>query len=467
MKKEHTKKLSREEKQRRREEKRAERLLTREKRRAERIVAPPSILTPREKYLLEKRRRFWLMFLGRCGIALLLYMGMMLAIAAFIFVGIWTTKRPQTAIIASQINVEDDEKHDRLNVVMENGVPYVGISFLNAYGEIIHSGDYAARTLRFTDSGDRATFRINSAFCTINNIDVNLGSPVLLREGELYLPLSFFSNYVTGINVSVEGTNYQFSASNTALGYKIKPSAITNNIPESAAGSLLEFTTKTPEFISDLSAYERYMNPGETTEYLTLVNHTHGIAETYRPNDLTGVEDQHAAYPGGEYHAKLRLYAAKSLDAMIQEARANGFSGLHATSGYRTYAEQRYRFNTLVSSIVSSTGASQAAAEAEAMTTVHKPGYSEYQTGLCADVRFPNDPIDTFKDTDAAKWLAENCYKFGFVLRYPESKTDHTGMEYQSWHFRYVGRYHAVRMTFLDMSLEEYCVFMGLNESDF
>lgn len=462
MSKERAPKPSREEKLRRREEKRQARLLAREKKRAERTAPQKTILTPREKLILEKRRQKNLLFLGRAGIALLLYFAMLLFIAACVFVGIWTTKQYEPTVTASQINVEDDEKHENLPILTENNVSYIGVSFLDSYGEVIHSGDYSARTIHFSESGDQATFQINSAFCTINDIDVNLGTPVLLRDGELYLPLSFFENYVTGIKIESEGIKYQFSASKDPLGYKIKPATLTNNIPESAAGSLLEFTTKTPEFTSDLTAYERYMNPGETTEYLTLVNSTHGIAETYRPNDLTAVEDQHAAYPGGEYHAKLRLYAAKSLDAMIQEARANGYGELHATSGYRTYAEQRYRFNTLVSSIMSSTGASQAAAESEAMATVHKPGYSEYQTGLCADVRFPNDPIDTFKDTEAAKWLAENCYKFGFVLRYAEDKTDFTGMEYQSWHFRYVGRYHAVRMKFLNMSLEEYCTFMEI-----
>lgn len=460
MTKENKNKLSREEKKLLRQQRRAEKA---EQRQLQRSQAKETILTPKEQALLEKKRARRITFLARSIVVLLIYGAMMLVIFSCIFVSIWTTKRSDNTVVTSRINVEEETKKERLRVINVNNVPYLSISFLERYGEIVHAGDYAARTIYFSDSGDRAVFSMNSAFCTINSVDVNLGNPVVLRDGEVYLPLSFFKNYVTGISITSNGNNYEIAALNDTLGYKIKPTLTTTKIPEEEAGSLLEFATQTPVFLSNLDAYERYMNPGETTEFLTLVNLKYGISETFRPADLTGVEDQNAAYPGGDYHAKLRLYAAKSLDAMIQEARANGFGGLQATSGYRSYAEQRYRFNTLVTSIMSTSGVSQAVAEAEAVSTVQKPGYSEYQTGLCADVRFPNDPIDTFKDTEAAKWLADNCYKFGFVVRYPEHKTDSTGMEYQSWHFRYVGRYHAVRMTFLDMSLEEYYTFMGLD----
>lgn len=453
-------KLTREEKIAKRERRREEH---KNKKRFSAPNAEAHILTPHEKSILAKKREKRITFWARVALTLLLYTSLLLLLGFCIFVGIWTTKRLDNTIVTSRITVEDETKNERLRVITNNSTPYISISFLERYGEIIHSGDYSARTIHFTDTGDSATFVVNSSFCTINGVDINLNNPVLLRDGELYLPLDFYQTYVTGINVTVNGEKYEINSLVNNLGYKIKPAFTTNKIPEAAAGALLEFATQTPVFLSDLSAYERYMHPGETTEFLTLVNLNNGISETFRPNDLTGVEDQNAAYPGGDYHAKLRLFAAKSLDAMIQEARANGYLGLQATSGYRSYAEQRYRFTTLVNSIMSTSGVSQAVAEAEAAKSVQKPGYSEYQTGLCADVRFPNDPIDTFKDTDAAKWLAENCYKFGFVLRYPETKSDSTGMEYQSWHFRYVGRYHAVRMTFLDMSLEEYHIFMGLD----
>lgn len=452
-------KPTREQRRQMREKKRAE------KKEQRRIKREKTVLTARERAMYEKQQRKRIRLVAYVAVTLVVYLCIILIIAFGVFLSIWMTKRTETTVVTTSVSVDSESDKQRVKVIYENNVPYISISFLEQYGEVIHAGDYAARTIRFTDTGDSAVFSINSSFCTINQVDVNLSAPVLLREGELYLPLEFYRVYVKGISFEGDGRNVDISAEETDLGYKIKPASVTVQIPEEAAGSLLEFTTQTPEFLSDLSAYERYMNPGETTEFLTLVNLDNGISETFRPGDLTGVEDRNAAYPGGDYHAKLRLYAAKSLDAMLEEARANGFSGLQATSGYRSYAEQRYRFNNLVTSIINDTGVSEAEAEAEAVKVVQKPGYSEYQTGLCADVRFPNDDIDTFKDTDAAKWLEENCYKFGFILRYPESKTESTGMESQSWHFRYVGRYHAIRIKYLDMSLEEYHVFMGLDET--
>ena len=61
-----------------------------------------------------------------------------------------------------------------------------------------------------------------------------------------------------------------------------------------------------------------------------------------------------------------------------------------------------------------------------------------------------------FADTDEYRWLEQNAWKFGFVLRYPEGKEDVTGIQFEPWHYRYVGRYHAYRMHESGMCLEEY-----------
>ena len=88
------------------------------------------------------------------------------------------------------------------------------------------------------------------------------------------------------------------------------------------------------------------------------------------------------------------------------------------------------------------------------------PGTSEHQTGLCVDMHnWPSADRDKAKDfaaSEAGKWLQENCYKFGFVLRFPEDKTDITGILYESWHFRYVGVEVAMDMKDTGLCLEEY-----------
>ena len=67
----------------------------------------------------------------------------------------------------------------------------------------------------------------------------------------------------------------------------------------------------------------------------------------------------------------------------------------------------------------------------------------------------------TFAQKPEAKWLAENCYRFGFILRYPEDKTEITGITFEPWHFRFVGREYATQMHEKNMCLEEYMEYLG------
>ncbi|MBR2283105.1 MAG: M15 family metallopeptidase [Ruminococcus sp.] len=90
----------------------------------------------------------------------------------------------------------------------------------------------------------------------------------------------------------------------------------------------------------------------------------------------------------------------------------------------------------------------------EESTRVAKPGYSEHETGLAFDY---SELIDlNFDGTGAESWITENCYKYGFILRYPENKEELTYIQYEPWHFRYVGFPHAYYMTMHDLCLEEY-----------
>ena len=91
------------------------------------------------------------------------------------------------------------------------------------------------------------------------------------------------------------------------------------------------------------------------------------------------------------------------------------------------------------------------------------PEASEHRTGLCIDlidVR-TGDLVNPFTKPYYMTWLKENAWKYGFILRYPEGEEDITGYSYESWHFRYVGRYHAERISALDLTLEEYLELIG------
>ena len=90
------------------------------------------------------------------------------------------------------------------------------------------------------------------------------------------------------------------------------------------------------------------------------------------------------------------------------------------------------------------------------MAVMRPAGSCEHQLGLCADLHNLPEADVSVGETEAFKWLRDNCWKFGFILRYPADKVDITGCSYEPWHYRYVGRYHAQKMYNEGLCLEEY-----------
>ena len=100
----------------------------------------------------------------------------------------------------------------------------------------------------------------------------------------------------------------------------------------------------------------------------------------------------------------------------------------------------------------------------EDSTRVAKPGFSEHETGYAFD--FSETESYDFQDEGDFKWFGENCYKYGFVVRYPKSKEKITDIQYEPWHFRYVGKPHAYYMTKNNLCLEEYIDVIRSNPYD-
>ena len=89
-----------------------------------------------------------------------------------------------------------------------------------------------------------------------------------------------------------------------------------------------------------------------------------------------------------------------------------------------------------------------------------RPGYSEHQTGLAIDMYSKEcASAKTFKDSKTYAWLMANAYKYGFILRYPEGKKELTGYNYESWHYRYVGKDLAKKITESGLTFDEYYAF--------
>ncbi len=211
----------------------------------------------------------------------------------------------------------------------------------------------------------------------------------------------------------------------------------------------------------DITMYEQYIDPVDPSEYLILVSPKAPLGKDYEPDDLIYIVDMRAGRP--DYYSYLRRYAEKALEAFLDEAAMYGHGDIKVSNGYRSYGVQSTLFNNyLAVERQKHPNYTEQQIYDLVATYSNPPGTSEHQSGLCVDMHNQIDTNNTFDNTPAAKWLEENCYRFGFVLRYPPDKQEVTGIKYESWHFRYVGRTAATEMHELGMCLEEYLAYKGL-----
>jgi LAS superfamily LD-carboxypeptidase LdcB len=156
---------------------------------------------------------------------------------------------------------------------------------------------------------------------------------------------------------------------------------------------------------------------------ILIANKTYALPSTYYPGDLT--QDVKQAF-----------------NLMQSDASAQGLS-IWISSGFRSYNTQSSIYNSYV----------RRDGQSVADTYSARPGHSEHQTGLAFDL---NSISDSFADTSEGKWVAENCHKYGFIIRYPKGKEHLTGYKYESWHLRYLGVEKATEVYNSGFCLEEY-----------
>lgn len=187
-------------------------------------------------------------------------------------------------------------------------------------------------------------------------------------------------------------------------------------------------------------------NESEENWKLVLVNSSHFMEADYVPK-LAEVEDG--------YYFDLR--AVKDLQEMLKAGREEGMD-FRVCSAYRTMEKQISLYDNKVSSLMREQGLSYEEACRKAGTTVAVPGTSEHQLGLAVDIVAKDYQILDEKqaDTKEAKWLKEHCREYGFILRYPLDKTEETGIIFEPWHYRYVGKEAAKEIMEQGICLEEY-----------
>lgn len=147
---------------------------------------------------------------------------------------------------------------------------------------------------------------------------------------------------------------------------------------------------------------------------------------------------------------------ADALRDMLQGARDAGLRPV-LCSAYRTESYQTYLYNRKVGQYREK-GYSQAGAKTAAARWVAPPGTSEHQLGLAVDIISSSyQKLDRGQeDTREQQWLMQHCWEYGFILRYPDDKSDITGIAYEPWHYRYVGKAAAREITEQGVCLEEY-----------
>ncbi len=402
--------------------------------------------------------------------------------------------------------------------VVSDGVVYVDFSGIAGLCGMSVSG--VKDELVFEAGGETAVFVPGSVHASVNGTGISLEGKALLKEDRLWLPLSFVREYVNGVNVSLDevekrGRKYRvLTVARTpdpeATGaldcwlepsFRIKPGSELSCIsPYDTPDASAPAPTPAPsyDFISDLSSYEKYMSPEGTVRdsFLLLVNSESRLTYRYVPAGLTDVAD--ARRPG----ATLTMchYAAKALEAMLTEARAQGFDTIAVASAYVPYDTQAALFDSCLSAErnysknnFAATGKrfsdeayavlgsdyltenyilkenytmSLTDARRVALSYCAEPGSDEHQSGLCVDLCDTSPSAADFSDSAIYGWLCQNAHKFGFIMRYPADKTEATAHAFEPWHLRYVGRYHAEKIYSSGVCLEEYCEKLNETPSD-
>ena len=165
-----------------------------------------------------------------------------------------------------------------------------------------------------------------------------------------------------------------------------------------------------------------------------IANKTYSLPSNFVPNNLVTING----------YIRVINYVKDAYNELKSDSSVLGLN-IYASSGYRSYSDQKYIYDNYV----------RMDGMVKADTYSARAGYSEHQTGLAIDL---NTVDMSFDGTGESNWLKDNCWKYGFIIRYPKDKENITGYMYEPWHIRYVGK-ELARVLYNNgnwLSLEEY-----------
>lgn len=378
---------------------------------------------------------------------------------------------------------------DRIYICFNDLAKYLGMSESGSAQEMKfilttdqNGEEITADTSAGTGNEETIVFTTDTTLAIVNGQPVALKHPNILRETEIWVESGFFAEQMTNLSYQYDEKAGRVSVSRIVdeeksteketvylpVSFRLKPEKpiepieedpligdVTYGSGEDAGEGVIDLG-----FRNDLSAYEEYMNPtGDKRDaFLILVNTRNTLTENDIPTDL--VDCQHTST--ARKTQQLREYAAKALDALYMEMKSNQFYNMAVYSGFRDYSYQATLFESYTNNeMAANPSLTREQAEAIVLTYSTRPGTSEHQTGLAVDMDTMGTFSTDFAYTAEYAWLQENAWKFGFILRFPADKTDITTIQFEPWHYRYVGRYHAQKIHASGLCLEEYVEQLG------
>lgn len=234
------------------------------------------------------------------------------------------------------------------------------------------------------------------------------------------------------------------------IGVIIGIKAMTNDVSEIKKNSEgnEDIASSSPEKpLSNSDIYVTEMKDNDNVNLGTLIVVNNSVEYKGNEDDLISMydvkeSDGTESYDVMNADVKLRKDAASALNDMIKAfASETNHEDLVVDGGYRSVSLQQELYDA-----------------AEDKSAAAKPGFSDYHTGYSIDLGISADDgtVSDFDGKGDYSWFESNCYRYGYILRYPEGKKEYTGFDYRPWHFRYVGKAHAYYINKNNLCLEEY-----------
>ena len=251
------------------------------------------------------------------------------------------------------------------------------------------------------------------------------------------------------VDSSSEAVIYDSSVADT-----LSAADSSSTVSEATSSKTGSATSPNPQSVEVIDGYSVYNFVGQSSDWRLKLANRLNVINNYSPS--TKYIGSQYCQNNDNYQIDERVY--DDLITMIEAAKEDGIK-LISVSAYRSYEKQQSLYKNKVNYYLKQ-GYSQKGAENKASTIVAIPGTSDHNLGLAVDFNYLEQRHESKPEL---VWLKEHAEEYGFVMRYAKDKENYTGVIYEPWHYRYVGKDHAKKMNQLNMCLEEYVEYLQKN----